>query len=142
MRLANRICLNILVIDDDAGAARALARLLRTYGHTVETAPDATRGLELASRMKLDLVMLDLAMPAMDGYEAARRLRAMSALSKTQLIACSGSVDETKARAAGFDGWLVKPISDYDLDAVLALVLQRVNATVARRESNSGLDAQ
>ena len=140
--MANRTCLHILVVDDDVGAATALARLLRTYGHTVETAHDANRGLELASRMKLDLVLLDLAMPSIDGYEAARRLRAMPALSNTQLIACSGSVDEKKARAAGFDGWLAKPISDGDLDTVLALVVQRVNASAARCESNSGSDAQ
>ena len=141
MRLTSRIHLNVLVVDDDVATARALARLLRTYGHTVETVHDPVHGVELAARTTPDLVLLDLAMPGIDGYEAARRLRAMSALSSTQLIACSGSVDEKKARAAGFDGWLVKPVSEGDFDAVLALVLQRVNAGAARRESN-GSDAK
>ena len=87
-------------------------------------------GLRAIEVRQPDVVLLDIAMPSIDGYEAARRLREMPSLSRTILIAYSGSVDERKARAAGFDGWLVKPISDGDMDAVLALVLQRINESV------------
>jgi CheY-like chemotaxis protein len=131
----NRTTLTVLIVDDDAGAARALARLLRACGHTAHVAYDAQEGFELASRMKPDLILHDLAMPGIDGHEAARRLRAAPEFSNTVLIACSGSVDEEKARAAGFDGWLVKPISDGDLDAVLETVLQRVNSRAASSEN-------
>ena len=91
----------------------------------------AAEGLELASRTAPDLILLDILMPVMNGYEAARRLREIPSFSGTVLIACSGSVDEPKARAAGFDGWLVKPICEGDLDAVLAMVVQRINSSAA-----------
>lgn len=96
-------------------------------------------GLELAARVRPDLILHDIAMPVMDGYEAARRLRGMAALSHTALIACSASVNEQRARAAGFDGWLVKPIGDGELEAVLAMVLQRIaHAPLAERDSVRG----
>ena len=135
--MGSRTTLNVLIVDDDAGAARALARLLRAGGHTAHVSYDAREGFELASRIKPDLILHDLAMPGIDGHEAARRLRADPNFSNTVLIACSGSVDEERARAAGFDGWLVKPISDGDLDAVLATVLQRINRNAANRENGT-----
>jgi CheY-like chemotaxis protein len=137
MRVAKRTDLSILIIDDDVGATNALRRLLRACGHTVHVAYTALEGLELASRIQPDLILHDLAMRPIDGYEAALRLREIPSLSGTMLIACSGSVDEMKARAAGFDGWLVKPVSDGDLDAVLATVLQRVNQSASKSQSNS-----
>ena len=137
MRVGSRNTLSVLIVDDDAGAARALARLLRAGGHTAHVAYDAREGFELASRIKPDLILHDLAMPGIDGHEAARRLRADPNFSNTVLIACSGSVDEERARAAGFDGWLVKPISDGDLDAVLATVLQRINLNAANSENGT-----
>jgi CheY-like chemotaxis protein len=127
MHVANRTNLNILVIDDDVSTAKALGRLLRACGHTVQASYTAREGLALASRIKPDLILHDVAMSPIDGYEAARRLSEIPSLSGTILIACSGSVDEKKAREAGFDGWLAKPISAGELDAVLAIVLQRVN---------------
>jgi CheY-like chemotaxis protein len=136
--VTTRTNLNIIVIDDDVGVAKALGRLLRAYGHIVQTSYDAREGFELASRIKPDLILHDIAMRSLDGYEAARRLRELPSLSGTTLIACSGAVDEKLARAAGFDGWLVKPISKGDLDAVLAIVLKRVNQSAANSESNSG----
>jgi CheY-like chemotaxis protein len=134
--VADRSTLNILIVDDDARAAKALGRLLRACGHNVHVSYNASEGLELASRIRPDLILHDIAMPVIDGYEAARRLREMPLLSRTLLIACSGSVDEQKARAAGFDGWLVKPISDGDLDTVLAMVLQRINHSAANTKSD------
>src|SRR3954465_6207247 len=115
MDATNRTALRILVIDDDIGAATALGRLLRACGHTVQLSDRVVEGLELASRMAPDLILLDITMPGIDGYEAARRVREMPSLAGALLIACSGGVDERKAREAGFDGWLVKPISDTDL---------------------------
>lgn len=115
----------IIVVDDDNGAANAIARLLTTYAHDVHVSYDAAIGLSLASQIRPDLILHDIAMPSMDGYEAARRLRSTHGLAETVLIAYSASVDEAKARAAGFDGWLIKPITVNDLDTVIAMVLER-----------------
>jgi CheY-like chemotaxis protein len=141
MDVTNRTHLNILVVDDDIGAANALGRLLRACGHTVHVSYSSPEGLELARRVKPDLILHDITMPLLDGYEAARRLREMPLLSGALLIACSGSVDEAKARDAGFDGWLVKPISNGELDTVLALVLRRVNQISSNSESDIRRDA-
>jgi CheY-like chemotaxis protein len=130
-----RTDLSILIVDDDVGAGKALGRLLRACGHAVRVSHSAREGVELASRKAPDLILLDIAMQPFDGYEAARLLRKLPSLSRTILIACSGSVDESMARAAGFDGWLVKPISDGDLDVVLAIVLKRVNQGTANNKT-------
>ena len=119
--------LNILVVDDDVGTAKALRRLLRALGHTVHIVYSAVEGLELASQLKPDLILHDLLMPKLDGYEAARRIRKIPSLAKTLLVACSGSVNERKARAAGFDAWLIKPIDDNDLNTVIAMASRRLN---------------
>ena len=136
MRGIQSTTLAILVVDDDISAANALGRLLRTFGHAVRVAHDSLEGLELAARMQPDLVLHDILTPQIDGYEAARRLRAQASLSRTILIACSAAVDEAKARAAGFDGWLEKPIDGDELETVLQMVLERVEST--RSSSASG----
>src|SRR5881227_948749 len=107
--------LRVLVVDDDAGAATALARLLRTHGHSVHVSHAAKEALELAVVRRPNLILHDIMMPEIDGYEAARRLRASPNLARTLLIACSGLIDEHKAREAGFNGWLPKPIAQGDL---------------------------
>ena len=114
------------MVDDDVGTANALGRLLRAYGHTVHIAYRGEEALELAVRVRPDLILQDIAMPSMDGYEIARRLRTMPALTRATLIACSGSVDEQKAREAGFDGWLIKPVASGDMETVLQIVLERI----------------
>src|SRR5262245_33911598 len=124
---AKNSALTILVVDDDIGAVNALGRLLRTYGHTIHVSYSALETLELASRLKPDLILHDITMPVIDGYEAARRLRKVPILSRVVLIACSGSVDKSKVQEAGFDGWLEKPISGTDLDTLLATVVKRIH---------------
>ena len=69
-------------------------------------------------------------MPIIDGYEAARRLRTIPALALTVLVACSATVDEHKARQAGFDGWLIKPVGDGELQTVINLVRERIDNNV------------
>jgi CheY-like chemotaxis protein len=117
---ANRTNLNILLVDNDIDAANGLSRLLRACGHTVRVSYNTRDGLEVALRIKPDLILHDITMPEIDCYEAAGGLREMPLLSRTVSVACSGSVDEAKARNAGFGGWLVKPISDDDLETALA----------------------
>ena len=132
MQPANQINLTILVVDDDIGVAKALGRLLRSCGHTVRTSHSAREGLELASRLKPDLILHDLAMRPVDGYAAARRIRRTAALAGTLLVAYSGLVDEAKARESGFDAWLEKPITAGKLEMVLAMAIERHRAQAGR----------
>jgi CheY-like chemotaxis protein len=120
--------LRVLLVDDDSGTAKALRRLLKAYGHRVEVAHSADEGLALACVMRPDLILHDIAMRSVDGYAAARRMRETPALAGTVLIACSGFMDEAKAREAGFDGWLHKPLSADELETVLAMVIERRRA--------------
>jgi CheY-like chemotaxis protein len=141
MDATNRNKLIILVVDDDIGVANALGRLLRGCGHTVHLAYTTVEGLELAARTKPDLILHDLTMPAIDGHEAARRLRRMPLLRRALLIACSGSLEERKAREAGFDGWLAKPIGHGDLEPVLAMASLRIERSTSIGESDAARSA-
>ena len=121
----------IVVVDDDEGVAKALRRLLMAYGHRVAVAHSADEGLALACDARPDLILHDIALRFVDGYAAARRLRQTSTLAGTVLVACSGFVDEAKARQAGFDGWLHKPMTASELETVLAMVIERRGAQAA-----------
>jgi CheY-like chemotaxis protein len=121
----NGIALNILLVDDDSGTAKALCRLLKAYGHRVEVAYGADEGLALARDLCPDLILHDIAMSPVDGYAAARRLRQTPAIADTVLIACSGFVDEAMAREVGYDGWLHKPFSTGELETILAMAIER-----------------
>ncbi len=125
----------ILVVDDDRGVADSIARLLRTYGHSVHIAYDAAQGLVVASQIRPDLILHDIAMHSTDGYETARRLRNTLGLAETVLIAFSVAVDEARARQAGFDGWLIKPMTIGDLEPVIAMALERRKNTAGQRAS-------
>ncbi len=104
----------ILVVDDNADAALSLAKLLRRlYGQEVRVAHDGPEALDIAEEFRPEVVLLDLAMPAMDGYEVARRLRDRPALAGTMLVALTGwgqESDRQESREAGFDRHLVKPV--------------------------------
>jgi PAS domain S-box-containing protein len=119
---ANEAVRRILVVDDNVDAASSLATLLRMSGHSISTAHDGIAALRLASADPPDVVLLDLGLPGMNGYEVARRMREMPALTGTRLIAMTGHARDDDKRAAveaGFDAHLVKPV---DLDVVLAAV--------------------
>ncbi|WP_424363619.1 PAS domain S-box protein [Methylocystis parvus] len=106
---ANR---RILVIDDDHDVADSLVMFLETFGATVQVAYSGAAGIEALVSFKPDLVFLDLGMPSMDGYETARRIRALPEGAGVQLVALTGWGQEQvndRARAAGFDRQLTKP---------------------------------
>jgi two-component system CheB/CheR fusion protein len=111
----------ILLIDDNQDAAQALAGLLRVFGHEVTIALNGPDGLETASTFSPEVVFVDIAMPEMDGYEVARRLRRRAG-PRIKLLALSGyGRDEDRARSldAGFDMHLIKPIDANRLTALL-----------------------
>ncbi|NML43294.1 PAS domain-containing protein [Ramlibacter sp. G-1-2-2] len=116
--------LRVLVVDDLRDSADSLAQLLCLEGHDAEAAYSGKHALENARRRRPDLVLLDLGMPGMDGFEVARRLRdEFTGEPAMQIVALTGwgqESDRQKTRAASFDGHLAKPPSSADLQAVLA----------------------
>lgn len=112
----------VLVVDDNIDAADALGTALRMGGHTAWVAHDGFGALELARQHDADLVLLDIGMPGMDGYELCRRLRALPAYAGRKIVALTGwgaANDREKARAAGFDEHLTKPVDWSQLERVL-----------------------
>ncbi len=109
--------LNVLVADDNADAASTLAIFLRLDGHRVTVAHDGLHALQLAEADPPDVMLLDIAMPARNGYEVAAAVRARQWGAKTRLIAVTGWLsqqDSERAKLAGFDAHLTKPL-DMDL---------------------------
>jgi CheY-like chemotaxis protein len=113
---------HILVVDDNADAAESLAMLLRVRGHEVRVALDGETALQAASTYRPEVVLLDIGLPRMDGYEVARRLRTEWGPEKALLVAVTGygqEEDRRRSEEAGFDAHLVKPV---DPDALHRLV--------------------
>ncbi|MDQ2971033.1 MAG: response regulator, partial [Acidobacteriota bacterium] len=114
----------ILVVDDNADAAEGLSDFLRALGHSVRTARDGASALEEASRLRPEIVVLDIGLPDMDGHEVARRLRAQANLRSSLLVALTGygqESDRQLSREAGFDHHLVKPVDLDKLNDLLKL---------------------
>ncbi len=113
----------ILLVDDNQDSSRSLAVLLRAAGGEVELAFDGPSALEAALRAKPDVVLLDIGLPGMDGYEVAQRLRKEVGLEKTLLIAITGyggEDDRRRSQEAGFNAHLVKPVDLAALQTLLA----------------------
>ena len=115
----------MLVIEDDADVASAMRVVLEMAGHAVAIARNGPDGLEAARLFKPEVVLCDIGLPGMDGYEVARRIRADAALRASFLVALSGFAqidDVAAARAAGFDEHLAKPASLEKVQRILATV--------------------
>lgn len=118
----------VLVIDDLEDAAFAIKKLLELDGHEVFTAADGPRGLELAREVVPEVVLCDIGLPAMSGYEVAAALRAEPVLRRAHLVAVSGygqEEDRQQARQAGFDDHLTKPVSRDRLRSLFSAVPPR-----------------
>jgi PAS domain S-box-containing protein len=116
----------ILVVDDNVDSAQSGARLLRLFGHEVQTAFNGPDALEAMSVFRPEVVLLDIGMPGMDGYEVARQIRSQAGFDAVALVALSGygsEDDQARARKAGFDRHLIKPV-DYDALAKLLAALK------------------
>ncbi|HWB08555.1 MAG TPA: ATP-binding protein [Pirellulales bacterium] len=104
----------ILVVDDNVDATTTLAMLLSVQQHAVKVAHDGLAALEAAKEFRPDVILLDIGLPRMDGYEVARRLREESDLKNVLLVALTGygqEEDRRRSAEAGFDFHLVKPVS-------------------------------
>ena len=118
----------ILIVDDNHDAADTLAVSIRDYGHKVLVAYDTASGLALAHQWVPDVILHDIGLPIISGYEAARQLRSDAKFAKTVLVALTGydsRPDREHSKKAGFDFHLDKPI---DLGALtIALGQSRPN---------------
>jgi CheY-like chemotaxis protein len=113
--------LRILVVDDNLDSAESLALLLRLQGHVVRTAHDGLQALSTDAEFDPDLVLLDIGLPRMSGFDVARVMRTLPALAGTMIVACTGygqDEDRQRVREAGFDEHLVKPVRIEDLHAI------------------------
>jgi PAS domain S-box-containing protein len=114
--------LRVLVVDDNRDSADSTTDILRLLGNEVECAYDGPSALPLALRFQPTVVMLDLAMPGMDGFETRRMLCSQPGLEKAFTVAMTGfgnEEDKRRTRAAGFDAHLIKPV---ELDALISLL--------------------
>jgi len=112
----------ILVVEDQEDNRLILRDLLSTAGYELIEATNGQEGVELAQKERPDLILMDIHLPVMDGYEATRRIKADAALHAIPVIAVTSyalSGDEAKARTAGCDGYVTKPFSPRQLLAKL-----------------------
>jgi CheY-like chemotaxis protein len=112
----------VLIADDNEDAAVSLGMVLRASGHEVRTARDGLEAVEEAARFLPEVLVLDLGMPRLNGYEAARRIRQQEWGKEMLLIALTGwgqQEDRGRSQQAGFDAHLVKPADPVALQALL-----------------------
>ncbi|WP_218126501.1 response regulator transcription factor [Glycomyces sambucus] len=117
----------VLVVDDDPALAEVVARYLRRDGFDVDYAPDGPTGLERALTTLPDLVVLDLMMPGMDGFEVCRRLRQSTAVPVVMLTARGEETDRIAGLDLGADDYVTKPFSPGELAARVRAVLRRAS---------------
>ena len=123
--------LRILVADDNVDAADVMCALLDASGYDTRIAYDGVEALAIAREFQPQLALLDLGMPRMDGFEAARRMRADPQLARTVLVAVTGwgaESDRDRTREAGFDHHLLKPASMAQVQAIVAEALRMAGA--------------
>lgn len=135
-------CLNILVVDDGPINRKLVRSILEEWGHQVLTGRDGRQALEILEEDKFDLVLLDLQMPIMDGFEVARTLRARG--DRTPIIALTGnalSQDRQKCRAAGMDAHVSKPLDERRLEAAIRQVLPSQGKETRDLDSRGAFDA-
>ena len=124
----------ILVVDDNRDAAESLTVLLQIAGHDVEFVLDGEAAIELAEQTRPEVVFLDLGMPIVNGYEVARRIRALPWGKRTHLVALSGwgQADERmRTKAAGFHSHLVKPVAPEAISRLLESLSAQPGDTVS-----------
>jgi PAS domain S-box-containing protein len=120
----------ILVVDDNVDAAMALNLLLKSLGHETCMAYDGAQALKIAAEFRPDIVLLDIGMPGLDGYEVARQLRQLRQAGYLRIVAITGwgqESDRQRSHEAGFDLHLVKPV---DYTGLARILEERTGATL------------
>ena len=112
----------VLVVDDSVDSAETLGELLRIWGHDVRLAHDGPAAVAAASEYRPDVILLDIGLPGMDGFEVARRLKE-DGIGARMLVALTGygeQADRQRTQQAGFSHHLVKPVDPDTLRKLLA----------------------
>jgi CheY-like chemotaxis protein len=120
--------LRILVVDDNLDSADTLALLLQSSGHNVRIANEADTALETADTFKPQVIVLDIGLPKMDGYQVAQRLRQQPQLENPFLIALTGygqDEDRQRSKQAGFNYHFVKPVDPQGLQSLISSLAGR-----------------
>ncbi len=126
---------SVLIIEDDRNTAALVALYLKRDGFQPLTAEDGEDGLELALKHRPVLVILDLMLPSMDGWEVCRRLRRHSEVPVIMLTARGEEIDRVAGLTLGADDYVVKPFSPRELVARVKAVLRRARAPQAPMEA-------
>lgn len=119
---------HVLYIEDNAGNRALVKRILEAEGYSVSEAVDGPSGLKMAAEGAFDLILLDINLPEIDGYNLARRLRGMPNLRTVPILALTANVmpgDQGRALAAGCDGYIQKPIDVDRLPQQIMAALQK-----------------
>jgi signal transduction histidine kinase/ActR/RegA family two-component response regulator len=128
--------LRVLAIEDNVDAADALAELLELWGYNARIAHSGQAGVAIAREFQPQVVIVDIGLPGMDGYDVARRLREEDATANAILVALTGyghNEDRARARTAGFDRHLTKPVDPDTLYALLARIGENAERLSGRR---------
>jgi CheY-like chemotaxis protein len=121
--------LKVMVVDDNVDSADSMATLVQVLGHEAHAVYDGVAAIELAQTLQPNLVLLDLSMPKMTGFDALPHIRKALAAPGTIIAAMTGlgtREDRAKTEAAGFDLHLTKPVSLPELEGVLEMAVQHV----------------
>ena len=132
----------VLVVDDNLDLAQSLALLLEMSGHAVRTVHDGPSALEAALIERPEVVLLDIGLPGLDGFEVARRMRQQPDLNGVLLIAMTGyghATDRQRSQEAGFDHHLVKPVDFDEVQKILTTVSQNAVLPAAKAAQQIGV---
>jgi CheY-like chemotaxis protein len=116
----------VLVVDDNVDSATSLAMMLQLMGHEVRTAHDGLQGIDVASEFRPDVILLDIGMPKLNGYDACRRIREQPWGKDVAIIALTGwgqEEDKRRSKEAGFNFHMVKPVEPAALEKLLSGLL-------------------
>jgi len=128
--------MKILVIEDEANIIQVMRLYLEQAGYTVLSASDGVAGLELHAREHPDLVILDLMLPALDGMEVCRRIRAWANTPILMVTARQGEEDRVSGLELGADDYLVKPFSPRELVSRVRAILRRTTTTSSKEQES------
>ena len=132
-----RVAEKILVVDDEVSLQETVAYSLKKEGYIVEIAGDGNKGLELARSSKPDLIILDVMLPGMDGFEVCRTLRHETNIPVLMLTARDDEIDRVVGLEVGADDYLVKPFSMRELIARVKALLRRVRLMREEADTNT-----
>jgi two-component system response regulator ResD len=139
---AKRKSMKILIIEDETNIARVIQLYLEQANYTVLVATDGVAGLELHAREHPDLVILDLMLPALDGMEVCRRIRAWANTPILMLTARQGEEDRIAGLELGADDYLVKPFSPREVVSRVKAILRRTAQNTATSTETKDTEAE